>query len=251
MSKWDWGMKNRPGYLKPVTDAELYYSLLEVGEVTVDRGYLMLPGRFLKRRKGKNSKGLKYKCKWTKENGIQDLEDGQKQLPRLSCRFMRYSVGQIYIETPEGFQLALLTTVDDMYKHMSDECVKYDKEQQYIVNKSLKTNYDEMQSATRVAVSNILSQAKLEQIPINANEANSQDISANREEAIEREISLSQVQFNELGGESSNSFVSDANDSKQIDGMDLNVAEDPNVTASIFAAKMASSRRTRSIRGKA
>jgi hypothetical protein len=250
MSKWDWGMKNRPGYLKPVNDEELYRTLLEVGEITVHRGYLMLPGRFLKRRKGKNSKGLKYKCEWTYKNGIQDLKVGQKELPRLSCRFMRYSVGQIFIETPEGFKPAFLAQVDDMYSNMSDESVKYDKEEVYVNNKLLKTTYDEVQSETRIKVSNIISQAKVEQIPINANEANSQDISANREEAIDREINLSQTQFNEYVGESPNSFEGDGSDNEQKENMDTNVVEEANATASIFAAKMASSRSTRSRRGK-
>lgn len=251
MSKWNWGMINRPGYLKPVTDDELYLTLLEVGVVTVHRGYLMLPGRFLKRRNGKNPKGLKYKCQWTKENGIQDIKEGPKELPRLSCRFMRYSLGQIYIETVEGLKPAFLMGADEVYKCMSDESIKYDKEQETVKRTALKTTYEDKQSETRVKIRNIIAQAKIEQVPINANEANSQDISANRDEAIDREIILSQAQFNELAGDSHTTTVDNEKDEQPTDEVEAKTIEASNTTASIFAAKMAANRNPRSRRGKA
>lgn len=94
-SKFQWGLKNRPGYLKPVDDAELYQNLLEVGEVTVHRTHLFLPGKYLKRKKGSNSsKGLKYQCQWTQQAGIQDVKNaGNNTLARLPCRFMRIHWG--------------------------------------------------------------------------------------------------------------------------------------------------------------
>ncbi|KZN29038.1 hypothetical protein N480_09730 [Pseudoalteromonas luteoviolacea S2607] len=183
MSKWNWGLVNRPGYLKSVSEEELYLSLLEVGEVTVHRGYLLLPGRFLKRRDGNNSKGLKYKCEWTKENGIQDLNEGPNKLPRLSCRFMRYSMGQIFIETEDGFKKAVLTEVDAAYQTMSDEEVRNDKIHQSNKLKNLKSKHDEKQGETRLKASNIVAKAASEKAPISTHEANSQDITANREES--------------------------------------------------------------------
>lgn len=248
MSKWNWGLKNRPGYLKPVTEDELYLTLLEVGEVTVHRKYLMLPGRFLNRRKGKNPKGLKYTCEWTYLSGIQDIKEGQKQLPRLSCRFMRYSVGQIYIETAEGLKPAFLETVNKEYKHLSDESAKYQKKQELVKSQSLNTIYDDKQSETRVSISNIIAKAKTEKKPINAHEANSQDISANREESIELEIDASKAKFNEHSDEQS--ITGEDVDDNTTDEVSK-PPEDLNATASVFAAKMAANRNSRSRKGKA
>jgi len=66
--------------------------------------------------------------------------------------------------------------------------------------KKLKEKHDEKQSETRITVSNFIASARNEQVPININQANTQDISLHKDEAIEREIVDSRKQFNQILG---------------------------------------------------
>ncbi|QFI38800.1 transposase family protein [Moritella marina ATCC 15381] len=238
MDKFKWGLKNRPGYLKPVDENELYQSLLEVGEVTIHRDHLFLKGRYLGRREVRQStKGLKYTCEWTLDKGLQDRES-RKHLSKLPCRFMRYSLSTIYIETPEGFYPAILQSSDMMYQNMSDEAIQYDKNKQSVVHEKLKEKHDEKQSETRITASNLIISAKHEQVPINVNQANTQDISTHREEAIQREIVASKKQFNQMLGVEDN----------QVENLSPVPAEKQhpeNTISTIFAAKSAEKRRQR------
>ncbi|MGF1765416.1 transposase [Aliivibrio kagoshimensis] len=246
MNKFEWGLRNRPGYLKPVDENELYLSLLEVGEITAHRSYLFLPGRFINRRgKANSSKGLKYACKWTQENGIQDIKTGRKALPRLPCRFMRYSMSKIFIETPDGLKVATLCAEDNLLTEMSDESITYQKNEQTVQNNQLKEIHDEKQSETRISAQNIVDSAKYQQQKINANQANSQDISANREDAIEVEIVASQRQFNRAtGGDTDNQTEPSAVSTDESE----EVASDGfsnNTTSALFAAKRAANKKKR------
>lgn len=199
MEKFKWGLKNRPGFLKAVNENELYLNLLEVGQVTVHRGYLFLPGKYFSPKKGNPSKGLKYTCQWTLENGIQDHEGGK--LPRYSCRFMRYSMGIIYIETPDGLQPAHLHNVHKIYEHSSAEMVHIYQKEQKVEDEKLKDVYHEEMSGVRLSASNLVQNAKSEKVSITANAANTQDLSANRDAAIERERELSKDQFDRVNKE--------------------------------------------------
>ena len=199
IEKFKWGLKNRPGFLKAFNENELYLNLLEVGQVTVHRRYLLLPGRYFSPKKGKSSKGLKYTCKWTLENGYQDHEGGT--LPRLSCRFMRYAMGIIYIDTPDGLQPAHLHNVHNMYEHASAEMVYMYQKEQKVEDEKLKAVYQEEMSGVRLSASNLVQHAKSEKVSITANAANTQDLNANREAAIERERELSRKQFDRVNKE--------------------------------------------------
>jgi len=246
MSKFEWGMKNRPGYLKPVDENELYLSLLEVGEVTVHRSYLFLPGRFINRRgKANSSKGLKYACKWTQQEGIQDIKPGRKSLPRLPCRFMRYSMSKIFIETPDGLKEATLCAEDALLTEMSDESIIFQKNEQTTENQELKKKHDEKQSETRITIKNIVSSAKQQKQSINAYQANSQDISANREEAIEIEVEVSQKQFERAtGGASDNKTESSCVNNEEDDKVIIDDLSNNTISAT-FAAKRAKNKKNR------
>jgi transposase InsO family protein len=239
MSKFNWGLKNRPGYLKPVDDRELYQNLLEVGEVTIHRDYLFLQGKYLGRKKGKKpTKGLKYICEWTQVNGYQD-DENRKHLSSLPCRFMRYSLSTIFIETPGGLYPATLQSSDMMYKNMSDEAIQYDKKQQSVEYKKLKEKHNEKQSETRITVSNFIASARNEQVPININQANTQDISLHKDEAIEREIDDSRKQFSQILGVEE----VQVDDSAQHQVIPTEKNHSENATSAIFAAKRAAKKR--------
>ena len=246
MNKFEWGLKNRPGYLKPVDEIELYLSLLEVGEVTVHRSYLFLPGRFIDRKdRANSSKGLKYSCKWTQQEGIQDIKPGRKTLPRLPCRFMRYSMSKIFIETPDGIKEATLCAEDSLLSEMSDESILFQKNEQTKENHELKEKHDEKQSETRITIKNIVSSAKEQKQPINANQANTQDLSANRDGAIEIELEVSQKQFERAtGGASDNETKSSCVNNEKGDKLIIDDLSKNTISAT-FAAKRAKNKKNR------
>ena len=264
MSKFEWGLKNRPGFLKPVDETELYLSLLEVGEVTIYRDHLFLPGKYINRKGKTNStQGLQYTCEWTQQNGIQDYDKRRRDM-RLPCRFMRYSLHTIFIETPEGLKPAKLKSIDALYEHMSDEDIAYDKKLSAVQTTQLKTVHDEKQSETRAAARNAMDKAKQEQVAINVNQANTQDISANRADAIAKEIDAAKKQFDQMTGTSASEAVAAAatetpeladqpstnietaspevSDASQIN-VNVTTAQS---TAALFAAKRAERKRQRS-----
>jgi len=237
MDKFKWGLKNRPGFLKAVDENELYLNLLEVGQVTVHRGYLLLPGKYFASKKGQPSKGLKYTCEWTLENGIQDHEGGK--LPRYSCRFMRYSLGIIYIETPDGLQPAHLHNVHKMYENSSAEMVHIYQKEQKVEDDKLKAVYQQEMSGVRLSASNLVQHAKSEKIPITANAANTQDLNANREAAIERERELSRKQLARVNAERGITVPHEPSDKTSKENETVPSTESSNKsTASLFADKM-------------
>lgn len=233
MSKFEWGLKHRPGYLKPVNETELYLTLLEVGQVTVHREYILLPGRYFKSI-SKSSKGLKYNCQWILENGVQDVKRGT-ELPKYPCRFMRYSLGIIYIDTPDGLKPAYLQPVDRLYQNMPAELVANYKKEEKIENNKLSTSYQENLSAVRINAENIVANALLEKQHISANAANSQDLSANRDEAIKREIEASSNQFNQMTGAGIDQAQ---NSDSEIESTALSVEQASSEAAHPFAQKM-------------
>jgi len=238
MDKFKWGLKNRPGFLKAIDENKLYLSLLEVGQVTVHRGYLLLPGKYFASKKGQPSKGLKYTCQWTLENGIQDHEGGK--LPRYSCRFMRYSLGIIYIETPDGLQPAHLHNVHKMYENSSAEMVHMYQKKQKLEDEKLKAAYQEELSSVRLSASNLVQNAKSEKKPITANAANTQDLNANREAAIERERELSRNQFDRVNAEMGITVPQEQNDKPSTENETVPSTESSdNSTATLFAEQMA------------
>lgn len=197
MEKFKWGLKNRPGYLQSVDERQLFINLLEVGEVTIHASHVFLPGKYIKKTdKGNNGRGLRYTCKWTLDNGLQEKNVGKR--PRLSCRFMRYSMSKIYIDTPEGFQPAYLDELDELYENLPDELIYLAKKQEVVEHKELKAMYSEKQSATRVSTSNVVASAKQQQLPITVNAANTQDLSLNKDPALDAEIAASKSRFEKM-----------------------------------------------------
>lgn len=239
MEKYKWGLKNRPGFLKAVNENELYLNLLEVGQVTVHRGYLLLPGKYFASKKGQSSKGLKYTCQWMLENGIQDHEGGK--LPRYSCRFMRYAMGIIYIVTPEGLQPAQLHNVHKVYEHSSAEMVHMYQKEQKVEDEQLKVTYQEELSSVRLSASNLIQNAKSEKRPITANAANTQDLSSNREAAIERERDLSKKQFDRVNREMGVSVYEEVREGtpNENEAATRSIETREKSTAELFSEKMA------------
>jgi hypothetical protein len=237
MDKFKWGLKNRPGFLKAVDENELYLNLLEVGQVTVHRGYLLLPGKYFASKKGKPSKGLKYTCKWTLENDIQDHEGGK--LPRYSCRFMRYSLGIIYIETPDGLQPAHLHNVHKRYENSSAEMAHMYQKEQKVEDDELEVVYQEEMSGVRLSANTLVQNAKSEKTPITANAANTQDLNANREAAIERERELSREQLARVNAEMGITALHEPSDKASTKNETVPSTESSKKsTASLFADKM-------------
>lgn len=187
LDKWNWGLVNRAGYLRSVDERELYLSLLETGFVTVYRDYLFLPGlHFRSNSSGSSPKGMKYICDWTFSNNLQDVKKGRK-LPVLSCRFMRHSMDHILIETRDGFKIAILHSSEKLFEHMS--CDEVQKEKNKIREKGIVQDsiYSQKNSKIRHKANEMLTEAKEQQVEINQYQANSQDLSANRQVTIDDE----------------------------------------------------------------
>jgi hypothetical protein len=244
LSKWNWGLINRAGSLRNVDDHELYLELLEAGQVTVYRDHLLLPGKYIRvnlNRKG--SVGLKYLCPWVYKNGYQESKKDGRGLPTFPCKFMRYSMGKIYIVTPDGLQEATLHPEDEAYKHHSAEFIQYDKNNQTIENSDQLDIYHKEQGKTRHSFKNVVKNARDEQNPINANQANTQDLSENRRTVIEHEVSNSQQEFSRITGPSN--VQENTPDTGSHSADNTNTAQTS--TANLFAAK---SKNNRSRRGK-
>ncbi|MGR5108084.1 transposase [Vibrio jasicida] len=242
MEKFSWGLRNRGGFLKEVDERQLFLELLEVGEVTIHPTHVFLPGKYIKKRdKGSSGRGLRYTCDWTLNNGLQEKNSGGR--PRLSCRFMRYSMSRIYIETPEGLQPAYLDELDSLYESMPDELIYQAKKQEAVEHQELNATYSEKQSATRVSISNVVAAAKQEQIPITLNGANTQDLSLNKEAGLNAEIAASQKQFEEMTNETSTPTEHipelQADNSPSSEQTENPTQNEPDIS-DIFAEKMAS-----------
>ena len=202
---WKWGLKNCAGYLRNINEIELQIELLESGEVTVHRGYIYFPGKYIRSADSKrSSKGLKYVCEWTLNNGLQDVVKG-RELPRLPCLFKRYSLDQILISTKDGYQIAKIHEQDKLYAQMDAEDIHRDKVILSAEESDLKAVYESKQSQTRVYAKDVVKEARAEQIPITKNDANSQDIRLNRKETVDHENNLiskrHQTMLDEFSGE--------------------------------------------------
>ena len=157
---WEWGKKYRAGYLRPVDDMELQIQLLEVGEVTVHRGYLFLPGKFIHTSESKQtSKGIKYLCDSVLLSGLQDVCKG-RELPRLQCRFKRYSMNRILLDTKEGFKVAVLHPDENLYQHMDAEDIHRDKVTLSAEERDQKAIHASKQSRSRLNAKNIVESAR-------------------------------------------------------------------------------------------
>lgn len=242
IEKFKWGLRNRAGYLKKVDERQLFVELLEVGKVTIHSTHVYLPGRYFKNRNDAHSgKGLRYICEWTLNNGLQ--EKGISPRPRLDCRFMRYSMSKIYIETSDGLQPAYLDEIDRLYENMSDEQISRAKKEEAIEMQTLAERYSEKQSATRVSAKNAVSTAKHQQAEITVNEANTQDLSSNKKTELDAEIAASQKQFEEMTNETSTptEHISEpqAANSPSSEQTESPTQNEPDIS-DIFAEKMAS-----------
>ena len=179
---WNWGVKFRAGYLRNVSETDLHIELLESGEVTVHRGHIFLPGQYIRGESSKyRSKGLKYTCGWVLNSGLQDVVQG-RELPKLRCRFKRYSMDRILLETSDGYKVATLHEEEKLYSHMSADDIHRDKVILAAEERDLLAVSESEQSAFRVYAKETVSKAKEQQSPITKNQANSQDITLNRKE---------------------------------------------------------------------
>lgn len=187
---WEWGKKYRAGYIRPVNDTELQIELLEVGEVTVRREYLYLPGEYIKTSGSKQaSKGIKYLCDSVLLSGLQDVRKG-RQLPRLQCRFKRYSMDRILLDTKDGYKVANIHPDEKLYQHMDAEDIHRDKAILSAEERDLRVIHSSKQSHARVSAEKIVSLARKEQVPISKHQANSQDIRENRQITVDHENQL-------------------------------------------------------------
>jgi hypothetical protein len=178
---WDWGKRNRAGYLKRIEEFELYEKLLEVGQVTCLPTHLSLNGH-----------QLRYKCEWTKNNNYQK-KGGES--PKLQCRYMRHSMDTILIATPDGFKVA--TMIGTLFQHVSKEDV--DREEKIINSRNieLRKKYKEKLGENRALIEDLQRDAKAQQEKINVNQANTQNIRMNRGEEIEHETKNDRLRHEE------------------------------------------------------
>ncbi|ELC9518961.1 TPA: transposase [Vibrio harveyi] len=245
MEKFNWGLRNRGGFLKEVDERQLFLELLEVGEVTIHPSHVFLPGKYIKKSdNGSSGRGLRYTCDWTLNNGLQEKNIGKR--PRLSCRFMRYSMSRIYIETPEGLQPAYLDEIDSLYENMPGELIYAAKKKEAVENQALKERYSEIQSATRVVTKNTVDAAKHQQIETTVNEANTQDLSLNKKAGLDAEIAASRSLFEKMTNETSTPtknipepYVDDASSSKEESSLESEQNSQPDIS-DFFTEKMAS-----------
>ena len=101
---WEWGLKNRPGYLLEMPDEELYMRLLERAEVSIHRNHILLLGT-----------GLRYNRPWILDQGYQDRLTSRNKAIHMPCRIHNALVDFIYICTPDGLKQATLDTKDQRY----------------------------------------------------------------------------------------------------------------------------------------
>ena len=183
-SAWNYGKVYRAGYLRPVDEDELALDLLEVGRVTVHSDHLYLQGM-----------GFMYKCAWTYENGLQEKSISPR--PQFPCRYMRHSPNYILIETPSGLMPATYITKTGPFENIPFEMAQLEQKVLLEDEKKAVLVHDQKQSRTRVLIDNIQEKALKEQQPINANQANTQDLSENRGLSIEAENNSDSESFNQ------------------------------------------------------
>lgn len=209
---WDWGRRFRAGYLKPCDETELYGNLLEVGEVTCHKKHI----NFV-------LYGLKYKCEWLRLNGYQDRKKVGNIAPKFRCRFMRHSLSYILIETKEGFQVA--TLIGDLFKGVSVEDAEREIEIINVKNTRQKKLHREKQSQTRSLIEDLGREAKKEQVKINVNQANTQDLSANRREEIDHETKSDENRFKAFISEKYDEVHIDPDNSPEKDDKTQNITQ--------------------------
>lgn len=225
-SAWNYGKVYRAGYLRPVDEDELALDLLEVGRVTVHPDHLYLQGM-----------GFMYKCAWTYENGLQEKSISPR--PQFPCRYMRHSPNYILIETPSGLVPATYITKTGPFENIPFEMAQLEQKVLIEDEKKAVLIHDQKQSRTRVLIDNIQEKALKEQQPINANQANTQDLSENRGLSIEAE--------NNSDSESFNQTFENVHEVYQpvIDSIPSTPENDPNLARQLRHADVVQQRRAR------
>jgi transposase InsO family protein len=237
--KWLWGLVHRAGDLQSVDEDELFMQLLESAQVTVKRDGLFLQGRYIRTfKKRRTSQGLHYTCDWALRNFVYEKEIGKT----YDCKFMRYSMSRIWIVTDFGFQEAVLHPNDASFEWWSAECVQDKKIEEAIENEVQMDQYHQEQSKTVANAKAKVNDAKKEQDQITVNAANSQDLSINREVAIDREIAESQNQLNTI----TNQNYQEEQDIDESSPEQVQIKDNlTNQRASLFAEKARMNRRRR------
>jgi len=238
--KWLWGLVHRAGDLQSVDEDELFMQLLESAQVTVKRDGLFLQGRYIRTfKKRRTSQGLQYSCDWALKNFLYEKEVGKT----YDCKFMRYSMSRIWIVTDFGFQEAVLHPNDASFEWWSAECIQDKKIEEAIEKEVQMDQYHQEQSKTAVNAKAKVKEAKKEQAQITVNAANSQDVSSNRSQAIDREVAESQSQLNKITNQNyhEDKDIDDKSSSKQVQ-IKNSLTKD---TANLFAEKRKLSKRRR------
>lgn len=225
-SAWNYGKVYRAGYLRPVDEDELALDLLEVGRVTVHPDHLYLQGV-----------GFMYKCAWTYENGLQEKSISPR--PQFPCRYMRHSPNYILIETPSGLMPATYITKTGPFENIPFEMAQLEQKVLLEDEKKAVLVHDQKQSRTRVLIDNIQEKALKEQQPINANQANTQDLSENRGLSIEAENNSDSESFNQTFENVHEVFQ------PVIDSIPSTPENDPNLARQLKHADVVQQRRAR------
>jgi hypothetical protein len=105
---WEWGLRYRNYYLTKMPLRTLFISLLESGEVSVNRNYLLL-----------KDKRLKYRSTDVRLLGLQNKKVGRENKPTLICRYLRSTVNIIFIELEGKLVQAELHSSQQAYKNLS------------------------------------------------------------------------------------------------------------------------------------
>lgn len=157
---------------------------------------------------------------------------------------LHYSMSRIWIVTDFGFQEAKLHPKDASFEWWSAECVQVKKIDEAIEDEALMDKYHQEQSKTVAYGKSKVAEAKKEQDEITVNAANSQDLSFNRDQAIEREVEESKKQLNEITNQSYQEDI-DTNDDSYPTQVQVRDCHN-NELASLFASK---ARKNRTRRG--
>ncbi|SBS28406.1 Transposon Tn7 transposition protein TnsB [Marinomonas aquimarina] len=104
----EWSEIYRPGYVVEYPKHELYRKLMPKGEVSVHREGIHLL-----------QKGLRYNCDYMLASGYQDQKLNRNKAYRFPCRYSESLVDFIYIDTPDGLQIAELDSRDRRFLGMS------------------------------------------------------------------------------------------------------------------------------------
>jgi len=237
--KWLWGLVHRAGDLQSVDEDELFMQLLESAQVTVKRDGLFLQGRYIRTfKKRRTSQGLHYTCDWALRNFVYEKEIGKT----YDCKFMRYSMSRIWIVTDFGFQEAVLHPNDASFEWWSAECIQDKKIEEATENEVQMDQYHQEQSKTVANAKAKVNDAKKEQDQITVNAANTQDMSLNRAQAIDREIVGSKEQLNKF----TNQNYQEEQDIDESSPEKVQIKDSlTNQRASLFAEKARMNRRRR------